>query len=179
MFSCVRKAMFMTDPNRRAVMVFGAILAIAPSAVLSASRPPIVLFVCPAGTAKSAIARELFRKRAKERGIAATAFSRGLHIEDHISVPLRQRLDAESINTRRDGFFDLKANDVRAADIVVTFAPLPSPYRSDKQRDWSAVPSVNDAWPAARADLDRRIDALLDGIGTISTKRRGPRSRVP
>lgn len=156
----------MTDPNRRAVLVFGAILAITPSAVLAVTRPPVVLFICPAGTANSAIARELFRKRAKERGIAATAFSRGLHIEDHISVPLRQRLDAESIDTRRDGFSDLKPKDVRAADIVVTFAPLPAAYRPDKLRDWSAVPSVNDAWPAARADLDRRIDALLDSIAT-------------
>ncbi len=154
----------MTDPNRRAVMAFGAMLATAPAIALAAPKPLVVLFICQAGTAKSAIARELFRKRAKERGIAATAFSRGLRIEDHISVPLRQRLDAEAIDTRRDGFFNLKPRDVRAADIVVTFALLPAAYRSDKLRDWSAVPSVNDAWPAARADLDRRIDALLDKL---------------
>ena len=162
----------MTDPNRRAVMAFGALLVTAPAFAWAAEKPPVVLFVCPAGTAKSAIARELFRKRAKERGIAATAFSRGLHIEDHVSAPLRQRLEAEAIDTRRDGFSGLKPKDVRAADIVVTFAVLPAAYRSPKLRDWSAVPSVNDAWPVARADLDRRIDALLDTIAADGAKRR-------
>ena len=66
-FPRVCKAMFMTDPNRRAVLAFGAVLALAPSIALTAPKPPVVLFVCPAGTAKSAIARELFRKRARDR----------------------------------------------------------------------------------------------------------------
>jgi Low molecular weight phosphotyrosine protein phosphatase len=162
----------MTHLNRRAVLVFGAMLAISPRAALAAGRPPVVLFVCPAGTAKSAIARELFRKRAQERGIAATAFSRGLHIDDHISAALRQNLDAEGIDTRRDGFAVLAPKDARRADVVVTFAPLPAAYRSAKLRDWSAVPSVNDAWPTARADLDRRIDALLDTLAVAKGSKR-------
>lgn len=127
-------------------------------------NPPAVLFICEFSTAKSAIARELFRKRARERGIAATAFSRGLQIEDHISSPLKEKLAVEGIDSRRDGFVVLTANDVRSADLVVTFATLPAEYRSRKLLDWTALPSVNDAWPAARADLDRRIDGLLDLI---------------
>ncbi|UVO53202.1 hypothetical protein [Sphingomonas sp. SUN039] len=153
---------------RRRTLLSGmaAVAAVGMAApLLAAANAPTVLFVCEFGTAKSAIARELFRKRARERGIAVTAFSRGSKaIEDHISPPLRQSLDAEAIDTRRDGFAVLEPKDARRADIVVTFAPLPAAYRSAKLRDWSAVPSVNDAWPTARADLDRRIDALLDSL---------------
>jgi Low molecular weight phosphotyrosine protein phosphatase len=163
----------MTDLHRRAILTFAALLAVAPVAALAAPKPPVVLFVCPAGTAKSPIARELFRKRAKERGIAVTALSRGLHIEDHVSPPLRQRLDAEGIDTRRDGFAVLAPKDARAADVVVAFAPLPATYSSSKLRDWSAVPSVNENWPVARADIDRRIEALLDAL--VAAKGRKPR----
>lgn len=140
--------------------------------MLAASLPPVVLFVCDFGTAKSAIARELFRRRARERGIAVTAFSRGLQIADHISPPLRQQLDAAHIDSRRDGFAVLTADDVRRASMVVTFARLPPGFRPTELLDWSALPSVNDAWPAARAELDRRIDALLDSIEAEGRKAR-------
>ena len=131
---------------------------------MTAPKRSVVLFICDFGTAKSAIARELFRRQAQARGIDVTAFSRGLQIEDHISPPLKARLDAEGIDTRADGFAVLTSQDVRRADIVVSFANLPKAYQTQKLQDWTALPSVNDAWAAARADLDRRIDALLDII---------------
>jgi Low molecular weight phosphotyrosine protein phosphatase len=160
----------MNDPNRRIFTVAALAFAVMPAIARSAQpKPPTVLFVCEFGTAKSAIARELFRKRARARGIAVTAFSRGLKIEDHIAPPLRDTLDAEGIDPRRDGFAVLSARDVRSADIVVTFTPLPYPARTSL--DWSDVPSVNDRYAVARADLDRRIDALLDTIAARKGKR--------
>ena len=57
----------MTDINRRTVLATGAMFAVIPGAGLAAPKPPVVLFICEFGTAKSAIARELFRKRAKAR----------------------------------------------------------------------------------------------------------------
>jgi protein-tyrosine-phosphatase len=123
-----------------------------------------VLFICEFGTAKSAIAREMFRRRARERGVATTAFSRGLKIGDHLSAPLARALAAERIDSRRDGFSIARRKDLRAATVVVAFTPLPARYRPQSLQDWSAVPSVNDNWLAARADLSHRIDALLDAI---------------
>jgi protein-tyrosine-phosphatase len=162
----------MTDFDRRTILAIGALLAALPLPAFAASNPPVVLFICEFGTAKSAIARELFRKRAKERGIDVTAFSRGLQIEDHVSPPLKAKLDAEGIDTRRDGFAVLASKDVRAADMVITFATLPAAYQPRELLDWTALPSVNDAWPAARADLDKRIDRLLDTIAARGGKRR-------
>jgi protein-tyrosine-phosphatase len=149
---------------RRFVLIIVALTLMSPGAGRASTNVPTVLFVCDAGTAKSAIARELFRKRARERGIAVTAFSRGLQIEDHISLPLKARLETEGIDSRLDGFAVLSADDVRAADLVVTFTKLPKVYRPRKMLDWTALPSVNDAWPAARAELTERIEGLLDAI---------------
>jgi Low molecular weight phosphotyrosine protein phosphatase len=161
----------MTGISRRRVLALAVVANIIPSLAFAApAKSPTVLFVCEFGTAKSAIARELFRKRAAERGIAVAAFSRGLTIADHISPPLRQTLDAEGIDSRRDGFAVLSARDVGRADVVVTFTPIP--YRPHTMLDWSDVPSVNDNYPAARADLNRRIDALLDTISARRGKRR-------
>ncbi len=156
--------------SRRAIFASCAALAIWPIVGQAAPKPPNILFVCQAGTAKSAIARELFRKRAKARGIAVTAFSRGLHIEDHVLPLLRQKLATEGIDTSRDGFMVLTAADVGTADILVAFTPIPG-TQSRNLQDWSDVPSVNDRYPEARADLDRRIEALLDTI-EASVKRR-------
>jgi protein-tyrosine-phosphatase len=153
----------MKPPDRRTLLVTGfAFAAIPIVANAPLPKPPTVLFVCEYGTAKSAIARELFRKRATQRGIAVTAFSRGLKIEDHIAPPLRKILDDEGIDSRRDGFAVLNGRDIRNAEIVVTFTPLPRRPRT--VLDWSDVASVNDRYAIARADLDRRIDALLDTI---------------
>jgi protein-tyrosine-phosphatase len=161
----------MTDIKRRNLLFAGlAFAAMATVASTASPKLPTVLFVCEFGTAKSAIARELFRKRARERGIAVAAFSRGLKIEDHISPPLRQKFDAEGIDSRRDGFAVLSARDIRRADMVVTFTPIPQ--RARTSLDWSDVPSVNDSYPVARAELDRRIDALLDTIAACQAKRR-------
>ena len=153
----------MSDFGRR-LFLASAIVLVLPGTAFARTIVPSVLFVCQAGTAKSAIARELLRRRARERGIAVTVFSRGLAIENHVSASLKKRLDADAIDTRRDGFRLLSASDLRNADIVVSFTPLPPSYRFSRAKDWSAVPSVNDAYVLARAEMDRRIEQLLDNV---------------
>ncbi len=127
-------------------------------------RVPKVLFVCQFGTAKSAIAREVFRQRARARGIDVTAFSRGITPGGHVSAALKARLTKDGIDSARDGLHRLSRKDIKAANIVVTFNPLPATMLPKDIRDWSAVPSVNDDYSAASADLRRRIDALLDTL---------------
>lgn len=141
-----------------------AVAGLATPVLGAAGKPPVVLFVCQFGTAKSAIARELFRRRAAERGIAVTAFSRGITPEPHLSAQTRALLAAEGIDPDRDKLAPLQRADLDVADTVVIFNPLPAALDSPRAQDWSALPSVNDAYPLARAELDRRIDALLDRI---------------
>jgi protein-tyrosine-phosphatase len=131
---------------------------------LRLGRQPVVLFVCEYGTAKSAIARELFRRKIKERGAAVEAFSRGLKIEDHVSPQLKSRLASEGIDTLRDVPTILQRADWERASVVVAFNPLPPAVPRTKMRDWTDLPSVNDDYTNAMAILDRRLVALLDEL---------------
>lgn len=155
---------------RRRVLIgaFVAVVSAMTPAVLGASpTPPRVLFICQFGTAKSAIARELLKRRATERGIPVAVFSRGITPEPHLASSTRDILLAEGIVLDAEEARKLSAVDLRAADIVVIFNPLPAPMRSRNQRDWSDVPSVNDTYPLARAELDRRIDLLIDELARL------------
>ena len=132
--------------------------------------PQRVLFVCQYGTVKSALARELFRKRAAERRIPAIAFSRGITPAEHLSAAARTSMAADGIDTTRDPLRKLAPADLRKADIVVIFNPLPVKLATRPTRDWVATPSVNDDYRNARLEFDRRIDALLDEIARTPRK---------
>jgi hypothetical protein len=130
------------------------------------AKVPRVLFVCQYGSVKSAIARELFRRRARERGISARALSRGITPEDHVSAQLRAQLAADNLDTAKDRLRAITMADTRAADYIVIFNPLPSEYAQIPILDWSSVASVNLQYDGARADILARIDALLDEIAS-------------
>lgn len=127
----------------------------------TSTKSPKILFVCQAGTAKSAIAREIFKQRAKERGLAVDVFSRGIAIADHVSPKLKQNLLADNINTAAEPALPLQPEDWAVADILVNFNPLPKSVVHGDVRDWSDVPSVNDDYANAMAVMDERIDKLL------------------
>jgi protein-tyrosine-phosphatase len=153
--------------SRRSVVISSLLftaLAASGCAVQPTAKPPKVLFVCQAGTAKSAIAREMFKKRAKERGIVVDVFSRGIEIEDHLSPELKQKLRADGINTNAEPPRALTPADWAAADILVYFNPLPASVQHKDIRDWTDVSSVNDDYASAKCDMIAYIDALLDEL---------------
>ena len=169
----------MTTLSRRSV-IFG--LTTIPALTVShakrlQSAPQRVLFICQFGSVKSAVAREILRRRARQRGIAITAFSRGITPEPHLSPDVRAKLRTDGIDPDRDALQKLSEADLRAADLVVIFNPLPVEMTRAKVHDWTTVPSMNDTYPLARADLDRRIDQLLDSM--VAKLRRQSRSGSP
>ncbi len=157
--------------SRRGFIVAALAVSATADAKAPAHRMPHILFVCQYGTAKSAIAREVFRRRARERGLAVSAISRGLTIEDHISPPLRQRLLADGVDPSSDAPQILAPKDWRQADILVAFNLLPNSVKPAKMLDWTDMPSFNDDYDNAIATLDRRIDDLLDEIGKMAGKK--------
>ena len=80
----------LTSLSRRSITL--ALLAWPTTALAAACPPAKVLFVCPAGTVKSAIAREVLRSRALTAGLAVEGASRGLTPEDHVSPALAANL---------------------------------------------------------------------------------------
>jgi hypothetical protein len=130
------------------------------------AKIPRVLFVCQFGTVKSAIAREMFRHRARQRNISVAAFSRGITPEDHVTPELRANLAADNIVTTHDRLRKLTRRDLASADFIVIFNLLPSNFLNTVTLDWSDVPSVNAQYSNAHADLAVRIESLLDTLAS-------------
>jgi protein-tyrosine-phosphatase len=148
--------------RRQFVVASSALVLASGCATLPKAQRETVLFICEFGTAKSVIARELFRRRAANRSIDVAAISRGLVIEDHITPELRQNLTADGINPNAEPFQMLQPADWQRAKVIVAFNPLPAVVPKSNVRDWTDVPSVVSEYPAARAAMDQRIEALLD-----------------
>ena len=120
--------------------------------------PPTVLFVCPAGTVKSAIAREALKARAAKAGVQVRVRSRGLKIEDHVSPSLAANLKADGIDPAAEPARPLSEGDMAAADIVIAFDGAAKALPS--ARAWD-IPSWNEDYPAARAALASDVDRLV------------------
>lgn len=133
---------------------------------------PTVLFVCRYGTVKSAVARELLRRNARARGVAVTVMSRGIEPADHMTDPLKRRLQTDAIDPTRDIVTRLDAETLAGVDIVVLFDSLPPGFSRADARNWSDMPSMNEDYDRAREFLDPRIDALLAEVARLNGARR-------
>ncbi|MBM3512501.1 MAG: hypothetical protein FJX59_02155 [Alphaproteobacteria bacterium] len=130
----------------------------------SAAEPKSILFVCQYGTVRSAIARELLRRRVSERDLPWMVASRGLTPEDHATPDLTRALRADRIETNRDPLIPLDAESLLAADVVVLFNPLPAGLSRPDALDWGDTPSFNADYPAAKAAVEHRIETLIDTL---------------
>jgi len=126
-------------------------------------RPTRVLFVCPVGTVKSAIARETLRRRVAASNLPVLVQSRGIAPANHVTPALAERLHADAIDPTVDPLRALTAADVANADIVIAFDEAAQSPLLAKARAWR-TPSWNDQYDAAKADLAQRLDGLIEEL---------------
>jgi protein-tyrosine-phosphatase len=150
-------------PTRRRLVA--AILCAPVAAQAAPCREPRVLFVCPAGTVKSAIARDVLRSRARRAAVAVQVESRGLHPEDHVSPGLAANLRRGGIELAPEPARALTDSDVARADIVIAFDEATRAPALRNARSWE-IPSWNGDYPAAKAALSARIDGLLEELAS-------------
>lgn len=148
----------LTSLSRRSITL--AVLAWPTTAFAAACPPPRVLFVCPAGTVKSAIAREVLRSRARTAGLRLEVAARGLAPEDHASPALAANLRADGLNPAREPALALAPGDAARADIVIAFDDAANSPMLRSARSWR-TPSWNADYAAAMTDLSARMDALM------------------
>ena len=129
-----------------------------------------VLFVCPSGTVKSAIAREVLKRRARERGIAVHSWSRGLVIEDHVSPALAAKLQADGVNPRAEPASALTPADPGRAGIVIAFDEAAQAPGLEHARAWD-IPGFLGDYEGAKAGVTPRIEALLDELQARACRR--------
>lgn len=129
----------------------------------AACPPARVLFVCPAGTVKSAIARETLKRRVKAEHLRVEVRSRGIDPQDHLSESLKARLAADGIDPASEPARSLTAADLQAGQIVIAFDEAALDPRLSGARVWEA-PSWNGDYGAAKAALAAHIEALLQEL---------------
>lgn len=147
--------------SRRALLL--AFAAAPANAVAAPCPPPRVLFICPAGTVKSPIARELLEREARRRGVPVDVRSRAIAVADHVSAGLAARLDADEIHPAAQPAEAFTLDDVAGADIVVAFDAAADDLRLRRPRVWR-TPSWNADYDTAKADMLNRIAALADEL---------------
>lgn len=163
-------APYASSIDRRRIVLSALLLAAPDAALARPCAPAQVLFVCPAGTVKSAIARETLKARAAAAGVAVRAQSRGLHIEDHVSPALAANLRADGVDPATEPARALQDADVARADIVIAFDEAAQAPLLRRARVWE-VPSWNSDYAGAKAALATRIDAL---VAELRARQKGP-----
>ena len=139
---------------------------------MGAATPPKVLFICQAGTVKSPVARELFKRRAKERGLLVNVAARGITPEEHMSPKLLAAALADGIDPKIEPVRRLAIEDMRAADVVIYFDRPPFASEFPGALDWTDLPSMNDDYPGTRAIILKRSEPVIDGLLIAPTAHR-------
>jgi predicted flap endonuclease-1-like 5' DNA nuclease len=153
----------------RRVFVSFVLIGASPAPIAAAAcRAPRVLFVCPAGTVKSAIARELLKRKAATEGVPVDVRARGLTLEDHVSPSLAARLKAEGINAAAEPPAALQAADIGWADVVVAFDGASQSSLLNAKQVW-LTPSWLANYDVAKRDLNLRLDGLLAELRDVET----------
>lgn len=151
----------MVMPISRRILILGAVAApTLPFSAYADCGATKVLFVCPAGTVKSAIAREALRKAAHDSSIPLVVQSRGISPEDHVSPVLAARLKADGLNPAAEPALRFAAADALQSDIVIAFDEAASAPGLEQARAWT-TPSWSGDYDRAKADLKTRLDLLL------------------
>jgi protein-tyrosine-phosphatase len=157
-----------SDLNRRFLLAGLAAVALpAPGHAASPCWVPRVLFVCPMGSVKSAIARERLRREAKARGFTVDVHSRGVKPALDISPGLASNLRREGIDPLADPIRQFTKADADRADITIAFDEAASAPGLENARKWHS-PSWNDDYANAKAAMDKQIPALADELAKRS-----------
>jgi arsenate reductase (thioredoxin) len=129
------------------------------------AAPPVIVFVCEHGAAKSLIATAYFNKLAAERGLPQRATFRGVAPQSELSQRTVEGLRADGFVIPTQKPTAIADSDIdRATHVFAIGCVLPQKARqSGKAEDWSDVPD-DQGYPAMRDAIVRHVKALLDEL---------------
>lgn len=125
-----------------------------------------VVFVCQHGSAKSVIAALYFNKIATEKGLGLRAVSRGIQPDEQLQEATRQGLRQDGMEVPEYQAAALNERVAGRAKRVVTIGIESELSYLNRSRSlqWNDVPSVSKDYQAARADMVRKVEALIDDL---------------
>ena len=127
----------------------------------------VVLFVCQHGAAKSVLASELLAQHAAALDLPLTARSAGVEPDATVSDRLIELFPERAWELAGRQPRRVTGEDIRDASITITFNVPPGelPAPPAELLTWDDVPPVSDDPIAARATVERHIEALLERLG--------------
>jgi arsenate reductase (thioredoxin) len=144
-------------------------------------KTPTILFICEHGAAKSVIAAAYFDKLAKERGLRHRAVFRGTNPDPTLAAAAVKGLNDDGIDTRGWKPQAVTRKDLDSASAVVTLGcELPDKDAvAAKLTAWNDTPSVSQDYQAARSDIVKRVQSLVDSLAKKELKAKGNKKRKP
>lgn len=132
-------------------------------------RTQHVVFVCEHGAAKSVLAASHFNTLAVQRGLDAVATARGSAPDAAIPDAVLNDLASSGTLPCVEVPTALTDEDLRAADLVVTFdqpAWVARLADATSAVAWDALPPVSADVVKARAAIVSRVESLIDSLVT-------------
>ena len=138
-------------------------------------KTPTILFVCEHGAAKSVIAAAHFNKLAQERGLKYRAVFRGTHPDPTLAPAAVKGLQEDGFKTQGWKPTLVTKKDMEAAAEIVTLGcALPEKDAvAGKVAEWNDVPSPSQNYQAARDDIVKRVQSLVDDLARKQSQTKG------
>jgi hypothetical protein len=122
-----------------------------------------ILFVCEHGVALSIVSAAYFNKLAKEQHLDMHAIARGISPQENLAHSVSGGLKADGVPSEVQKPQALSEDDLRHADYVVAFDPLPEKYSTNYRVEyWSDVPTG--------AGYDKLREAILKHMRPLLEK---------
>jgi protein-tyrosine-phosphatase len=164
-----------------ALVIIGGVTAasVVATPVQYDGAPATVVFVCRNGVSMSVWSAAYFNRLAVQRGLPQRATSRAA-LPPSAGVPLRMRAALAIDGFRLDGYQPriIESEDARRAEHVVVIeggTTLPEQVRVSGRtttEQWQGFPAMRDEYFASRAELRRRVEALVERLSANSSEAR-------
>jgi protein-tyrosine-phosphatase len=129
-----------------------------------------IVFVCEHGSAKSVIAAAHFQRMAEQEGIQIKVISRGTNPDKVVPEKINRFLNGDGLSSTTQPPVQLTPEDVKHADYVVAFNPIPASYgNSQKIETWN-IPSIDAGYTVARDSMIHNIQRIIRRIKNENQK---------
>jgi len=126
--------------------------------------PPLIVFVCEHGSAKSLVAASFCERLARDRGLALRAVSRGTAPDASVPAAVLEGLRGDGFDAAAFRPRALTDADVATAAGVVAIGvdlgELTARAGARLER-WDGIPALSDGYALARAVIVSRLSSLL------------------
>jgi protein-tyrosine-phosphatase len=132
--------------------------------------PPLIVFVCEHGSAKSLVSASFCQRLAQDRGLAVKAVSRGTAPDAAVPAAVVAALHEDGFDVASFVPRAVSDGDLRAATCVVAFGvDLRERVGADDHLErWDDIPPVSRSYAEAREAILLRLEALLRRLESVS-----------